>query len=86
MKEYSTFPKALEEEPNHQIQFSVLFWTLVGGVLPPCRDTVGVFYSLIQLANQWHCFTNKEYLVQNLKYLHLLTLMYYLFQLYHTAL
>ena len=41
MKGYSAFPKALTLlEPHHQI---------VGGVLPFCRDAIGVFYSPSQV-------------------------------------
>ena len=32
MKGYSTFPKAPEPEPNHQMQFNVISRTLVEGV------------------------------------------------------
>ena len=34
MKEYSTFPKAPELEPDHQMRFSVIYRTLVGLVGP----------------------------------------------------
>ena len=33
MKEYSTFPRALELEPHHQIQFNVILRTLLRGDL-----------------------------------------------------
>ena len=33
--------------------FSVIFWTLVVGVLPLCRGEVYVFYSPSQLGNSW---------------------------------
>ncbi len=33
--------------------FSVISRTLVGGVLPLCREAVGVFYSPSRLGNIW---------------------------------
>ena len=45
MKEYNTFYKAPELESRHQIQFIGISSILVGGILPPCGQTVGVFYS-----------------------------------------
>ena len=50
MKEYSTFfkdPALLE--PRHQIINVIIGHSLVGRVLPLCRDTVVVFYSPRQL-------------------------------------
>ena len=58
MKGYSTFPRAPEPEPRHQMQFNVILRTLSiagrhtrptddpigGGVLHLCRGSVGVFY------------------------------------------
>ena len=42
MKEYATIPK----DWSLSIRvFNVISWTLVGRVLPLCRDAVGVFYS-----------------------------------------
>ena len=32
------FPNAPGLVPHHQMQFSVIYWTLVQGVLLPCRD------------------------------------------------
>ena len=42
MKGYSTFPKALGLEPYHQIASCHIQGGV--GVLPFCRDAVGVFY------------------------------------------
>ena len=46
MKEYSTFPKAPGLELDHQIQFSVISRTLVGGKGTfPFTEMASVFYS-----------------------------------------
>ena len=44
MKGWSTFLKAPELKPHHQMQFSVISWKFVGVVLSLYRDAVGVFY------------------------------------------
>ena len=42
---YATFLKVPEHEPHYQIQFSVITGHSFGmGVLPYCRDAVGLFY------------------------------------------
>ena len=48
VKGYSTLPKDPEQEPHHQMQFSVIYpgHSLGGGFLPLCRDAVGVFSRL----------------------------------------
>ena len=49
LKEYSAFPKAPTLlKPHYQIA-CVMSRTLIGGVLPLCKDAVGVFYSPSQL-------------------------------------
>ena len=55
MKEYSALPKAqLLLKPHHQIVDC--HRTLVGGVLPLCRDAVGVFCSLSRLGQHDTCW------------------------------
>ena len=50
--EYSTLPKAPAlQEPHHQIIFSDISRTFVGGVLALCRDAVGVFYNPSRLGH-----------------------------------
>ena len=45
MKKYSIFLKTPELAPHHQIQFSVIPRTLVGGgVLPQLKSALSVFY------------------------------------------
>ena len=59
MKGHSTFFKAPELEPYHQMQFSVISRTLAGaGVLPLSRDAVGIFYSSSRLGSGgvWRLF------------------------------
>ena len=53
MKGYSAFPKAPALlEPHHQHCWNLTLRTLVGGgVLPLCRETVGVFYNPSRLGN-----------------------------------
>ena len=51
MKGYSTFPKAPALlEPHHPI-ILCQSRTFIGGVLPLCREAVGVFYSPSRLGN-----------------------------------
>ena len=46
MKEYSTFPKTPELEPQHQMKFSAISGTLVDGrFLTLSRDAVCIFYN-----------------------------------------
>ena len=52
MKGYSAFPKAPALlEPHHQIVYCHIQDTRLGGVLPLCREAVGVFYSPSRLGN-----------------------------------
>ena len=44
IKGFSTFPESLGLKPCIRL-FNVISKTFVGGVLPLCRDAVGVFYS-----------------------------------------
>ena len=56
-KGYSAFPKVQAlVEPHYQI-FSAICRTPVGGVLPFCRDTVGVFYIPSQLGQDLRSIT-----------------------------
>ena len=53
MKGYSAFPKAAALlEPHHQIVYCHIQETRWGGVLPHCREAVGVFYRSSRLGNQ----------------------------------
>ena len=52
IKGYSTFFKALALlKPNHQIVLYDMQDTILRGVLPLCRDAIGVFYSPSRLRN-----------------------------------
>ena len=42
-------PRSPELEPHYQMQSSVISRMLIGGVLPLCKEAVGVFYSLSHL-------------------------------------
>ena len=47
MKGYSTLPRYPKQEPHHEMQFTIIFRTLiVEEILHLCRDAVGIFYHL----------------------------------------
>ena len=43
-KGYSSLPKSAGERPYRQMQFRVIFMTLIWRVLPLCRGAVGILY------------------------------------------
>ena len=64
LKGYSTFPKDPELEPQHQMQFSVIPRTLVGGVLHFCKDAAN---SSVFDKNIWYITASKTHKKQQHK-------------------